>query len=258
MKHSIKKFFYTLIGLSLFIGAVVGIVSLMIFYKHTEGLVDAYNNLTVNARGSNGKRLNFLTSYVKETGDLSILTTMGLSSESAKEIIDSLGEQDAFTDEDGESGSGENVTVPNSNDLMALAKAVAGQFGSYSQSTYKDISVNGDTKYTRTDCSGFVSAMLYYTGKTSNKRFNNTSNGFLAYGNEVKNEQDIQPGDVLAVDGHAAFCVKVEGGYVYTADCGGNGSIRKTAEQGFYKKYEINGLCQNWRQDLGIATIRRP
>lgn len=87
--------------------SIVIILAVVAFFTtgvSSEKIFKAYNSLnTTNGSNMNSlKKLNFLASYIKETGDLSILTKVGLASteEEAKEILAEIEDNLNPTEED--------------------------------------------------------------------------------------------------------------------------------------------------------------
>lgn len=114
--------------------------------------------------------------------------------------------------------------------VKAVKSAIAAQSPGYSQSNHIDITVNGQTKSVRTDCSGFVSACLQFYGAMSgvlnSSGFTNKSasiKGFTAM--DWPGWDSLVEGDIIAKDGHVEIFARNEGGIHYVYNCGSDSSV---------------------------------
>ncbi len=97
--RSLRRFKVILI--ILIVICILTIVFLTIGYSNASALFEAYNNVTKEGNNySNQKRLNFLTSYIRTTGDITILTSMGLSKEQQEEILEMVEQEQELANSD--------------------------------------------------------------------------------------------------------------------------------------------------------------
>lgn len=111
--------------------------------------------------------------------------------------------------------------------VRAVKEAVAAQKPGYNQSNYINITINGKTIRTRTDCSGVVSAMLQSYGSYAAGTMSSTGNmqGAPPKGFKKLNWSgwnNLQEGDILIRSGHTEVYAG-SGKKVYNA--GGTSSI---------------------------------
>lgn len=100
----------------------------------------------------------------------------------------------------------------------------------YSQTGYlNSVTINEKTKNVRRDCSGYVSACLYYYGTFESETINWASYSFVENTNLAGFEKitdyeytDLQQGDILAKKGHVEIFDRIEGDnvYVWSNGCG--------------------------------------
>lgn len=113
--------------------------------------------------------------------------------------------------------------------VQAVKQAIAARKLGYSQSRYIELNVLGQTiNNVRTDCSGFVSACLRLYGSiTTNYNSSsltgiNTLSGFTKCG--WNGWESLQPGDIIAKNGHVEIFAKNENGTHYVFNCGSDSS----------------------------------
>lgn len=119
------------------------------------------------------------------------------------------------------------------NICVKVKQAIAALHKGYSQSGYNKITVNGETRTIRRDCSGYVSACIsYYTGKhylttshTYTKRSNSTLSkaGFSSFA--WPGWGSLQVGDIIARNGHVEIFAGLENGKHMVWNCGSDKSV---------------------------------
>lgn len=175
-----------------------------------------------------------------------------------------------------------NTQMPNTlglTDLIDVSKALSGSIDCHYDQSYNcalsdtvTIEYNGvkrtlnnakaSSTGIRADCSGGVSAMLFFAGlsgtkTTVNKLSNYTSSGCCNWGFEVQASTfaDVEVGDVLAKAGHAALVVKKDSKYVYTFDWGSSSAMKNCRSRGYDEQYKITDTIHKWRS--GTIHVRR-
>ena len=110
----------------------------------------------------------------------------------------------------------------------------------------------------RADCSGGVSAMLYFMGV--DRRYTGfNSNAFSTYGNNVNASTfaDLEVGDILVAPGsHVAMVAYKDDNKVYTFDWGKTEAIRNCESKGWDESYSLTSSVRNWRSHSMV--VRRP
>lgn len=111
----------------------------------------------------------------------------------------------------------------------------------------------------RSDCSGGVSAMLFFMGVTGsgNKIANTTASCYRSAGTDVQASVfgDLQVGDILAKTSHVGMVAYKDEKYVYMFDWGQTSAINNCKAQGYDEKYEVNKPISSWRS--GTIHTRR-
>lgn len=115
--------------------------------------------------------------------------------------------------------------------VEAVKKAIAANSPGYNKGGSTTISVNGEKKSVRTDCSGMVSACLYYYKSVSSiNAFTSSSlcstksiKGFKKY--KWPGWDKLVKGDILAKNGHTEIFYANEGGFHKVWNAGGEKSI---------------------------------
>lgn len=141
-----------------------------------------------------------------------------------------------LTTTEGVSGSGGKWL-----DMVAAAKAAISALGvGYSENKYVDVTVNGQSYRTRTDCSGFVSLCLQVAGVyspnsvTSSVSFGSKNDTLSAAGFTPLNFSgwdNLQPGDIIAQPGrHVEIFSRNEGDTHYVYNYGSNKSAAAPGE----------------------------
>lgn len=113
----------------------------------------------------------------------------------------------------------------------------------------------------RSDCSGGVSAMLFFMGVTGsgNKIDNNPSTTYKGIGTAVTGTKfaDLQPGDIIAKSGHVAMVVYKDTDKVYTFDWGSTKAIDKCKANGYAQEFDLNADISTWRSGDEVARRLR-
>lgn len=113
----------------------------------------------------------------------------------------------------------------------------------------------------RSDCSGGVSAMLFFMGVTGsgNKIDNNPSTTYKGIGTAISGTKfaDLQPGDIIAKSGHVAMVVYKDTDKVYTFDWGSTDAINKCKDSGYAQEFDINADISTWRSGDEVARRLR-
>lgn len=283
-----KNILYVLLGI---VGLITVIMLLYMVMGSSEykGILSKYNTVgQVKQRGSGdgNKKLNFLTSYYSETGDLTLATA----------VKKNKGEDNMSQSGGSSDSSDENNSIVDSvdgSDFREIAKAVAGEFkinGSYTYGTpnkdnagyfYNYSQNNGSKsaflmldgssiKTTHRDCSCFVSMMLCQT-KLKQKWVHYTSGTIANCGacvtNSINTIGDLKAGDILWRKSHVAMVVYNDGNLVYVGDFGSattsnysSGTVGsngdKTAEQGY--AYTINCSKPFAQNGKNFTEVYRP
>lgn len=111
----------------------------------------------------------------------------------------------------------------------------------------------------RSDCSGGVSAMLFFMGVTGsgNKIANTTASSYCSAGTGVQATTfgDLQVGDILAKTSHVAMVAYKDAEYVYMFDWGQTAAINNCKAQGYDEKYALDKPISAWRS--GTVNARR-
>lgn len=123
--------------------------------------------------------------------------------------------------------------------VKAVKQAIAAQKVGYSQTRKIDITVGGRTDRVRTDCSGFVSACLRYFGVLDKGDLNsymyatNTNQKLLGTGfvpRAWEGWEALQPGDIIARNGHVEIFAYNDGARHYVYNCGSDSSCNNPGE----------------------------
>lgn len=111
----------------------------------------------------------------------------------------------------------------------------------------------------RSDCSGGVSAMLFFMGVTGsgNKIANTTAKSYCSAGADAQAATfgDLQVGDLLAKSTHVGMVAYKDAEYVYMFDWGCTSAINNCKSQGYDEKYELSKSISSWRD--GTVYSRR-
>lgn len=265
-----------------------------------KGILSKYNSVgQVKQRGSGdgNKKLNFLTSYYSETGDLTLATAVK-KNKGEDGMSQSGGSSESDTDntqvDDGDiTGSGD--------DAIEIAKAAASTFvhpsdvttvrsercygiglSCYSQSkadtvssskyclrgTQKELIWDGKTIVTeRRDCSALGAVILCAAGITNtrlssySKTWYDGPSGFTSFDVGNKTFAECKLYDILVwrqdSGGHVAVVIKIDGDKVYTADAGSKKAIASTAEKGYYEVFNKTDKISSWRSGKPIRICRK-
>ena len=110
----------------------------------------------------------------------------------------------------------------------------------------------------RHDCSGFVSALAYYSGMlavpvqpSSYYWYKQAVTGFQIV--PATTYADVHVGDIFACDGHVAIVVDDDGERVYFGDCGSCRRIEQTATRGFSYTHEYYEPVSNWNKKPSVV-----
>lgn len=113
----------------------------------------------------------------------------------------------------------------------------------------------------RSDCSGGVSAMLFFLGVTGSggKIDNMRSSCYKGIGTAVNGSKfsDLQPGDIIAKTGHVAIVVYKDSQKVYTFDWGCTDAINKCKDHGYAQEFDLNADISTWRSGSVVARRLR-
>lgn len=103
----------------------------------------------------------------------------------------------------------------------------------------------------RSDCSGGVSAMLFFMGVTGsgNKIDNLRAEDYQKAGSSISASTfgDLNVGDILAIKSHVAMVAFKDSSKVYMFDWGTTKAIDKCKEQGYYNTYPVGAAISTWR-----------
>ena len=131
---------------------------------------------------------------------------------------------------------------------------------------------NGDRAPSiRADCSGGVSAMLFFMGIESNNPSPHSTD-YETYGNAIdpapQTFADLEVGDILiqnkgynpvtrTTQGHVAMVAYKDNDKLYTFDWGSDDGIRDCGDKGWHGSYALTASLSTWRT-RGTLTFRRP
>ena len=117
----------------------------------------------------------------------------------------------------------------------------------------------------RSDCSGGVSAMLFFMGIESTD-LNAGSTTFKDYGNnlDASTFSDLEVGDLLIQKktgggGHVAMVAYKDNDKVYTFDWGSTNGINNCKDKGWHQEFGLNQQVKDWRpRNTAALYFRRP
>lgn len=258
------------------VGVVVSVVIfLSAFNAFADNLMELYQRTGSNVGGSDiDKRLSFVTSYTRQTGDITFAMSVGLTKEEAETIAigSSTGDETGYDSGVGDIVVQGNITV---DDLTDLAREICKMYliagrayyvsdrgnvnsdVSYGTLTYNDIEippyVGSDGSYYRC-CNGLSSAILkgseittFRDGSSISYPYISCTDIYNKIGTVVNVDSfgDLKVGDIICVDAgdHSRVChvetvVLIDSSYVYIASAGNNDGILKTAQDGYTRKFE--------------------
>lgn len=111
----------------------------------------------------------------------------------------------------------------------------------------------------RSDCSGGVSAMLFFMGVTGNGEniANTTASCYCSIGTSlnVTKFSELQVGDILSKSSHVGMVAYKDSEKVYMFDWDSTDAIEKCKAQGYYSTYDVNADISTWRS--GTVYARR-
>ena len=118
-----------------------------------------------------------------------------------------------------------------------------------------------DTIRTHHDCSSFVSSFVTAIGKHSGGYFTSSwvFNNHLPGWSQVNADTfaDCYPGDIFVISGHVGVVVAKDDTKIYFGDAGYCPYIKKTAEQGYYKAFNLTDSVRNWRPGKAVKIFRK-
>lgn len=276
--------------LTIGIAALIGALYIFIDYKSETGLIEAYNKVgaSKSTNMSNTKKLNFLSTYVKQTGDFSIASEKGyvdgdLRPNGGKEEDTSTGDS---SNEDTQDISNNMQAAVTEKDVTSIAKQIATWYfvpGSsdyyHDHSSYNDMVINGITikaynngTYNRV-CNGFVSHMLVAMGFkvcTDNFPWLSCADFASTYGKEVVASKEyanvtygsLEVGDIICIPNHVEIVTKKDNSRVYIAAAGGHDAIVETASCGYRHEHAFNEIINDYYVNAfpgrKVTNIRRP
>lgn len=209
------------------------------------------------------KKLEFVETYTRMTGDLTLALDKGFTEEDAQEILDGGTIQDDTIEEDielitdgtllsvAQQIAQKMVTTPRS--TSHVSRCDSSSSGVYCQCTgsrIDNVNINGkEGCIYRRDCSAYTMAILYFGGvMPTNTNWNSTAqNDNLECVSTNGTFRDAQVGDVLWKSGHVGIVVEIKDDKVYVADAGSTNSIIKASETGYSYCFNIDDSVKEWR-----------
>lgn len=241
------KVYLIVIGICLF-------MTLIYFLAGSKGspeIWQQFSNLNPVTISNYNKTTQFLTSWIKSTGDTSLAVDLGYSEDDISGLLEPV-----YDGVEGADGSATNpgTATGSDKDLRNYAKEccrlyISWKIGDdgkyYSTSKTKSFTLNGLNITMHPCCAGLVSYVnICRLGTDAYHNDNAASwikaNGFTNIMNDVKTCNDFEVGDVVVWDHHVEIIVFKDTGYVYVANAGSNNAIEQTAEDGYYKKYKLS------------------
>ena len=229
------------------IGALLIALYMVIDFGSSKDIMSIYGNLRPDTVNGFNKKLEFIETYTRLTGDYTLALDKGFSEDDVNEIIEGGTIQDNIaTDED----------------WTAYAMEVVRQLGTtYSCNNYRRLSfANGNSFYGTPCCCCLVECTLANAGKipsSTNSAFGHCGGLATNYGTSVAFDDattfaSLKVGDVFCYYGqrpgdsaricHVDMVIKIDtaSGTVYIANGGSSNSLANTYNQGYAYTVNLN------------------
>lgn len=261
MKNFIKFAIAKYVLLTLLIGILIIALFMVVDFGSSKSIIDAYSDLRPDTINGFNKKLEFVETYTRLTGDINLALDKGYSQEDVDNILDGGTIQDDIDDEELVSDgtmlsvakqiAQKMVDTPRStNHTSKCDKSESGVYCQCTGSRIRNVTIDGKSgDVFRRDCSAYTMSILYFSGAMP-------TNADWYSGAQVENMncvstngtfRDAQVGDVLWKSGHVGIIVEIKDDKVYIADAGTTSNIKKAAESGYTYCFNIDDSVKKWR-----------